>query len=157
MIDNKKKLKIDILKFLQKNQLAVIGTTSVKGQAQVATITYLFDDDFHFYFITRKSSRKYNNITHNKNIGIVVGVNPDVPATVQMQGTASIIQNPDHFVINYLSKTINLDEKKWWPLFKARGIDYAFIEVKIEWLRWLDLDATGYPETYSEDFQQIIP
>ena len=96
------------------------------------------------------------NITGNHNVGIVVGTNPKIPATAQIQGVAHIIQDPNHFVVNYFSKAMNSDDSEWWPLFKSRGVDYVFFRVEIKWLRWLNLDITGYPETYQGDFYQII-
>lgn len=150
-------LREKVLQFLQKHKTAVIATSSGSGAPEAATITYLFDDDFNFYFITRRQSRKLQNILKNPKVSIVVGTHSDAFETAQIEGTATVIENPDRFVVSYLTKTIKLDEPQWWPLFKIRGADYVFVHVKAEWLRWLDLDRTGYPEKYDENFEQVIP
>lgn len=153
----KQKAKKRVLKFLQQHKTAVIATISPDNKPQAATITYILDDDFSFYFMTKKNSRKFKNILHNPDVGIVVGTDPKIPATAQMEGEAHVIKDPHHFMVNYLSKAITIADPEWWPLLKPRGVDYAFFKVTITWLRWLNLDITGYPETYQEDFHQIIP
>ncbi len=153
---DKETLRADVLKFIQKTKTAVLSTVSPEHQPEAATVTYVCDDDFNFYFITKKDSRKLQNILKNPNVAIVVGTSEN-PATAQMQGVAEIITDPDHFIVTYFSQSVNVAETKWWPLFKVRGSDFAFVKVKITWLRWLNLDLTEYPETYKDDFQQIIP
>lgn len=150
-------LRDEVIKFLQKNKTAVIATSSADGTPEAATITYLFDDDFNLYFITRKQSRKFQNILKNHIVSVVVGTDPQILATAQMKGIATVIEHPNSFAISYLMKKIDLGEPRWWPLFKARGVDYVFVKIKVTWLRWLNLDLTGYPETYHEDFEQVIP
>jgi nitroimidazol reductase NimA-like FMN-containing flavoprotein (pyridoxamine 5'-phosphate oxidase superfamily) len=66
-------LRNDVLKFLQKNKVAVVATASKDGIPEAATITYLFDDDFNFYFITRKQSQKLINLRKNPNVALVIG------------------------------------------------------------------------------------
>jgi nitroimidazol reductase NimA-like FMN-containing flavoprotein (pyridoxamine 5'-phosphate oxidase superfamily) len=150
-------LRNDVLKFLQKNKVAVVATASKDGIPEAATITYLFDDDFNFYFITRKQSQKLINLRKNPNVALVIGTDAKIPATVQIQGHVTIIKKPDEYVISYLTKKIKLSKTEWQPLLKVKGMDYVFIKVKTESLRWLDLDAKKYPKNYSENFQQIIP
>ena len=150
-------VKKDVLEFLQRNKTAVVATASLEGQPQAATITYVIDDSFDIYFVTKKSSQKFFNISNNPNVAVVVGTDPGTIATVQMQGVAQIIEDQKHFMIRYLATTIDIAKPEWWPLSRMPGSDFVLIRIKPTWLSWLNLDKSEYPDTYREDYQQIIP
>lgn len=147
----------EVLMFTQKNKSAVLATVSPEGEPQAATITHLMDNDFTLYFVTKKESRKFQNITHNPRVSIVIGTDPSVPTTVQIQGRATVIPKPHHFIIAHLTKKINLTDVEWWPLLKAQKGEHEFIKVEIDWMRWLNLSTTGNDETFADGFQQLIP
>jgi len=150
------KLKKQVLAFLQNHRTAAIATVSKRNEPQVAAVNYIMDDEFNLFFITRKGSRKFENLEHSKRVGILVGNDPKVPAVVQIQGNAEIL--PDsHYMANFISKQIDVNDAQWWPILKTRGLDFVLFKVTIDWLRWLNLDITGYPQTYMKDFQQVIP
>lgn len=147
----------EVLKFLQRNKVAVLATISPEGEPQPATVTHLMDNDFTFYCVAKSDSRKVRNIKKNPRVGIVVGTDPNVPITVQMQGNATIISNPNHYIITHLKNKMNPEEAQWLPLLKSPKGDHEFIKVDIDWMRLLNLDGAGYSETANQDFQQIIP
>jgi general stress protein 26 len=147
----------EVLMFVQKNKIAVVATVSPEGEPQAATVTHLMDDDFVFYFVTKKESRKLRNITHEPRIGITIGTQANVPMTVQMQGRAMVIVEPSDYIVTHLTKKMSLSEVEWWPLLKSQKGNLAFIKVEINWLRWLNLGSPEYPETVNGEFQQIIP
>ena len=73
-IMNKEISKQGALKFLKEKQLAVVSTVSAEGKPESATVLYFIDDDFNFYFITRRNTRKFGNLqSTNNNVAIVVG------------------------------------------------------------------------------------
>lgn len=142
--------------FLQKHKTCVLGTLAADGEPQGATMTYICDDDFNFYFVTRKESRKHRNLLADPRVSIVVGVDPEAPGTAQAQGKAEVLNEP-HFMIHYFEKIVDISAPEWWPLFALEGMDFVFFKVTPTWLRWLNLDAGTYPRTYREGFQQILP
>jgi len=153
--EDKEAVRKRVLRFLQGEKTAVIATVSPKGEPQAATITYVIDDQFNFYFIARKSSRKFANLLLNRSVGLAVGTDPKVPATVEIQGTAHAVESPDASVVDYFSNAMQSDDPEWWPLFKSRGMDYVFFRVEIQWLRWLDLAVSGDFQVFQGDFYQV--
>lgn len=149
-------LEAQVLRFLQRHKTAVLGTMSPEGTVQGATVSYIWDDEFNFYFITRRDSRKFRNMAANPRVSIVVGTEPSSPGTIQAEGIAKVIEDP-HFMVHYFTEIVDITKPEWWPLFGLSGMDFVFFQVKIDWLRWLDLDVVGYPATYQEHFRQIIP
>ncbi len=89
-------------------------------------------------------------------MGILVGNDPQIPVIVQMQGDAEPVRD-EHYMVEYLSKEVELNDKSWDVLFKTPGVDFMLFRVKIDWLRWLNLNLSAYPQTYMKDFEQIIP
>jgi general stress protein 26 len=150
------KLKNQVKSFLQIHRTASLATVSEHGEPQVATVNYVLDDNFNFFFIVRKHSRKFKNLESNKKVGILVGGDPQIPVIVQMQGIAEPVRDEKN-IVEYFSKEVELNDKSWDVLFKTPGVDFMLFKVKIEWLRWLNLNLTAYPETYMKDFEQIIP
>ena len=72
-IMNKEISKQEVLKFLKEKELAVVSTVSAAGKPEAATVIYFIDDDFSFYFITRRNTRKFENLQLNNNVALVVG------------------------------------------------------------------------------------
>lgn len=153
---DKNAVRRDALKFLQKHKVAVLATVSENGEPQAATVTCVVDDDFNLYFITRKGTRKFTNIVRDPKVALVIGTEENMPATVQMHGKAEILTDPLHYMIMFMDRQTNIEEAVWWPLLKRGDKDFAYIKVVPTWLRWLNMDVTGYPETAQEDYHEII-
>lgn len=150
------KSKNQVKAFLKIHRTASLATVSAHGEPQVATVNYVFDDNFNFFFIARTHSRKFKNLEQNQRVGILVGNDPQIPVIVQMQGTAEQVHD-EHYMVEYLKKEVDLSDKSWEILFKTPGVDFVLFRVKVDWIRWLNLNLTAYPETYMKDFEQIIP
>jgi len=155
-MENKAEIKAKALEFLRGQQVAVVSTVSESGEPQSAAVTFLVDDEFNILFITRKNTRKFANMTRNPKVAVVVGFDPEHPSTIQMHGTAKISEeNRISTLLKFTKALVHRDN--WWPLLKVAGLDFVVMEVRIDWARWLNLDAAAYDENFKENFVEIIP
>lgn len=155
-MENKQELKAKALEFLKSQRVAVISTVAENGDPQSAVVTFLVDDEFNIFFVTRKKSRKFANMMINPRVSVVVGFDPEHPSTIQMHGNAKMSEaNRITMLLKFSQALIN--REKWWPLLKVAGLDFVVMEVKIDWARWLNLDAGAHDENFRENFAEIIP
>ncbi len=137
-------------KFLQSNFLAEIATVTPGGEPQVATIFYVMDDDFNFYFVTRRSSRKYANLANNNKVGMVV-TSEKGPETVQIQGEVDSSFKDIYKFIAILGTKVDLFNLYYGPFLKLTGLDFQVFKVTVHWLRLLNLQEGA------DVYHQIIP
>jgi len=85
----------DVIAYLESQLIAVVASSSPDGQPQASTVFYWINDRegnrFNFYFVTRKTTRKYNNILQNPKVAVVVGTAFE-PNTVQIDGIAEQLE-----------------------------------------------------------------
>lgn len=155
-MENKQEIKAKALEFLKSQRVAVISTTDEKGEPQSAVVTFLVDDEFNIFFVTRKKSRKFANIIRNPRVAVVVGFDPEHPSTIQMHGNAKISESNRISTLLKFSQAL-ISREKWWPLLKVAGLDFVVMEVKIDWARWLNLEADAHDENFQENYSEIIP
>lgn len=140
--------------FLRSKMTAVISTISPAGQPMSATIYFEVDENFIFYFMTKKFTRKYENLEKNPEVALVIGTENE-PATVQLQGRAEKILDPKEFDMR-----MNLLRKRFFkndyvaPLFQLapEKNDMVLYRITPSWIRWLDLRD----ENVSGNFVQIL-
>ena len=154
MTTDKTELKKQALEFLKNKEVAVISTLSENNEPSVATILFSVDDDFNFYFITRRQTRKFKNLQINKTIAIVVGTELE-PGTIQMQGEVQLLKGNEveNFIGEMSKNKKDLLNLYSGPFLSISGIDFAIFKVKINWMRYLRLDL----EEMKEEYHQIIP
>lgn len=155
-MENKQEIKAKALDFLKSQRVAVVSTVDEKGDPQSAAVTFLIDDEFNIFFVTRKKSRKFANIIRNPRVAVVVGFDPEHPSTIQMHGNAKISEENRITTLLKFSQAL-ISREKWWPLLKVAGLDFVVMEVKIDWARWLNLDADAHDENFQENYSEIIP
>src|SRR3989344_7775908 len=152
---NKEELKQKSFEFLKSRNTAVLATVSVDGKPQAATIYYIIDDDFNFYFITGSETGKFKNLKAKEDVALVVGFGPE-PTTVHVGGKASILpENERSKILLEYADLLRVNEEI--PILKLK--DHGSVEVfKITptFLAWLCLDKINFPEAYSESFHKII-
>ena len=151
-IDNFQALKEEVRGFLKAHKLATISTVSPEGIPVAAIVMFFFDEEFNFYFITRRSTRKFNNLQANKNVAFVVGTEL-APGTVQANGIAEFLPDEGLDFVDKIGMGTEMHDLYYGPFLQLAGKDFAVFKVKINWLRYLHLDlATG-----KENYYQIIP
>lgn len=142
----------EILAYLRSKRVAVISTVSPSNQPMSAIIYYFVDDNFTFYFMSKRS-RKTDNIKNNNEVSLVIG-NEDLPVTVQIQGKAEKIDsNTDEYTEKKNQLTNVLMQSKFIPpIMKLDGAEIKIYKIIPTWMRWLDQrDPNG-----NSDFVQVI-
>ncbi|MEX2028435.1 MAG: pyridoxamine 5'-phosphate oxidase family protein [Candidatus Curtissbacteria bacterium] len=148
--------------FLRKNRLAVLATFSVeKGTPQAALVYYIVDDSFKIYIAASKNSSKVKNIMAYENVALVVAQEVE-PEELQIEGTASFVNNPAHKsqIMELIVKVAddNPKSKSFMPLVKlARGSGVEFIEIRINHFRYSIFNDKKMPyiiESTPRDWQQ---
>ena len=77
-----------IYNFLIQNPVAVLSSVTLGGDVHGVVIFYAVKNDFSLIFMTRVNTRKYNNISHNNNVGLTV-YDPKSQTTAQICGTVT--------------------------------------------------------------------
>ncbi len=156
----KKEYREDALKFLRENTTAVIAT-SFNDQPRASTVYYWVDDEFNFYFITKKNTSKYINIEMNPQAAVVVGTGPE-HITVQAHGSAELISDEQDIleVIEILTTIRAREHIKIWPIEEIEKFkDRSKLVFKIipEEVSYMNLDSSSHPDSISDDYIQIHP
>ncbi len=146
-MEQDEELKQKALEFLKRNILAVVSTVTSDGKPNAATVLYHVDDDLNFYFVTRKSSRKFENLAANNNVAIVVGVGGE-PRTIQMEGQAQQSEGVLAKFMENLGKLGDLEKLYFGPFLHIPGLDFTIFRVRIDWLRIVDVGEELKMEEY---------
>lgn len=82
-----------VSEFLDTQETCVLSTISSDSWPMSATVGFSHDSKFEILIGTNNTTRKYQNLIHNSNVSIVVGVVS--PRTVQIQGFAKEVNTDD--------------------------------------------------------------
>src|SRR3989344_1681562 len=138
-------VKDSVRNFLSSQETAVVATTSPEGVPQAATMYYVIDDDFSFYFLTHLESKKTRNLRDNGHVAIVIGFGPSLK-TVQAGGVAEVME--DWRTGTLFRKKILLQmmerieaELGTWPVMHIqKGAELAVLKMTPTWMTYLNLD-----------------
>ncbi len=136
----------DVLKFIREHAECVLATTHENGRPEAATVLFAVDDDFTFYFGTKKEYRKYSNLLKNSAVAAVVGINGKDPRTAQIEGEMELLSDPADIE---KAKGVLRTNPAMVPFL---DLPLAYMRLKPSWLRFLD-ETKGDIDA----FQQIIP
>jgi general stress protein 26 len=121
-------IKKSIKDFLSTNILCVVSSINSAGLPQSATVAFSEDENFNIVIGTALSSRKAQNILANPNVSLVV-TNQDVLTTVQLEGTASLLEGKElekyqniHFAKNPYSAKLKDKPDQCWILIKPNWL-----------------------------------
>ncbi len=152
----------EALAFLKSRTLAAVSTASNDGNPEVAFVYYVTDDDFNFFFITRRDSAKFQNWLGNRRLAAAVADEDEVK-TVQMAGPVEEVVDEGeiarhtHMIIRS-PKLAQLYMRnapmKFLPprVPEPDGTHFALLRLRPSWLRWMRKD----PETDEPQFFTII-
>ena len=73
--------------FLHEHPVGVVSTTDPDGNPHGAVIYFTVDKNFIIRFMTKKQTRKYDNLIHNNRMMLTV-FEPLTQSTIQFEGTA---------------------------------------------------------------------
>ena len=84
--------------FLRSQLIAVVSWVNATGRPSSAKVFYWMHDhnpkDMDLYFVTRRSSRKYEDLLRNKDVAVVIGTE-FAPQSMQIQGQAEMVSAAD--------------------------------------------------------------
>jgi general stress protein 26 len=136
---DKEQQKKQALDFLKSKVVAVIATVSSENTPEAATIHYVVDDDFTFYFRTETNSRKAQNFMANNHVALVVGTE-DIPVTVQIEGIVQQIDNGEEFMTKYQQLQSAAHSGSYPPILEGLKDrpGATFYKIIPTWVRWTD-------------------
>lgn len=148
------------LAFLKAHTLAAISTASKDGRPEVAFVYYVVDDDFNFFFITRRDSAKFQNFLENKRLAVAVAEEDEVK-TLQMTGSVDEVVDEGeiarhtHMIIRS-PKLAQLYMRnapmKFLPsrVPEPDGTHFALLRMRPSWIRWTRKNVeTDEPEFFT--------
>ena len=133
--------------FLLENEYAVVASSTAHVPS-AAVVMYIMDEDWNFYFFTRKNTTKHKNLSQNQHIALVVGTGPE-STTAQIIGVAKELseQEADEWMDEFLVRR----EGYYATFLKLQGSDFVGYVVKPSEIHWLKIDA----HEESEDIAMI--
>ena len=156
-IDHQEIAKQSALNFLREHHVGVLATTSPGGKPHAAAVSYLVDDYFNLYLITRRGTRKFQNMVRKSRVAMVVGTDIASPVTAQIDGEAELLDEDQWQIVTDLSAAARRIGSYWWPIFRIPGGNFEIFRVKITRLRTLNLDAGKHPSLFRVGFQRVLP
>ena len=143
----KKYTNAEVLDFLRKNpvmNLSFIGDRKPHATVLLFHVT----DDFTFYFGAKEISYKGRALIQNPGVSLSVWQHKQM--LVQADGFVSrvIDENVDD-VLTKITSSIPMIKDFWPPILRTKGDDYVAFEIKLTWLRVLDLTNPSINEEES--------
>lgn len=135
--------------FLDSHKLAVLSTLYEKDQPWGTAIYYVVDKDLNFYFITHKSSQKYQNIKHDSDAAITVA-DDQTQTTVQAYGKISEVPlgEENDMAFRKIAGVHPPGQYQWTPpVSKDRHEDTALLKLTPSMMQFSNFK----PETPPED------
>jgi hypothetical protein len=126
----------ELLEFLQRNRLGVVGTISPNGDPQSSLVGIAVTDQLEIVFDTLSTTRKCRNLRRQPRISAVVGWDQEI--TVQYEGIADEPTGPELARLKKLYFAVYpecIDHQSW------DGITY--IRIRPTWIRYSDFNANG--------------
>ena len=123
---------VEVLNFIKKNKLAVVSTVSSDGSPQSAVVEFGELEDLTIIIDTLKTSRKYTNLSFNKNASIVIGWDDDI--TVQVDTVAVELSGKELEKAKQAYFAKNQRAKEWETM-----ANIAYFAFKPKWLRYSDV------------------
>lgn len=142
--------------FLRDNPTAVLSSVNVDGDPHGTVIYFAIDKDFTISFITRKQTKKYDNLQYNNRIMLTV-FEPDTQTIVQVVGVATEIKDSYEVIAiasTVLAASLKTNPGGTPPLAKLNAGPYVAFKVALVQVR---MAIYSRPDTgdYTELFESI--
>ncbi len=139
-----------VLDFLNGHRKALLAVVSPDHRPKVSLMLYAIDENFHFYFGTRKVFKKYAWMQENAQVSLAVAEEAlDPLRVVEVQGVV-------HFIVpDKTEEVLHFFESKNPSKYYVKGAeDFVMFRVEPEHVRWLD--ATSGELTMT-DVELVLP
>ena len=126
------KQKTRILDFIKKQNVCVLSTVTKDNKPESAVIEFGEIDNLEIIFDTISTYRKYQNLRHNQNVSVAIGLDSEV--TIQYEGLAVELIGNDtkKYKESYWKK--NPKAQKW-----ENHPNIRFFKIIPKWIRYSDL------------------
>jgi nitroimidazol reductase NimA-like FMN-containing flavoprotein (pyridoxamine 5'-phosphate oxidase superfamily) len=130
--------KSEIIQFLKRNFVMDMATVDGDKPA-VAPVVYVMDEELNMYIVTYQTSYKAHNLLKNPHYSFTVW--QFLQMSVQGSGVASVIEDKKkiEWVMDAFADAATRDPNFWAPIFRIKRGDYCVFQIKLTWLRALDL------------------
>ncbi len=81
--------------FIKSEKYAVVSSSNSASQPESALVAFSENEKLEIILATNKDSRKVKNILLNPNVSVVIGLGGDHLTTIQLEGTARIVNLED--------------------------------------------------------------
>jgi len=147
-------VKNGVLDFLRK--ISIMSAAVVGENGPISTVLlFSVDDDFTFYFATRKNTYKSRALLKNSKISFSVWEHNMM--MIQADGVVEQVVEVSEIekILDSLSKSTAEIENFWHPVLRITEDDYIVFKLTPNWMQKLDLNNTTI-HTDNNMFTQII-
>ena len=125
----------ELLRFISSTRLGVLATIAADGKPQSALVGFAVGPDLEVVFDTVKSSRKYANLSVNKECSFVFGWSGE--QTVQYEGEAVELKalELERYQAIYFNTWPDGPTRMKWP-------EIVYFAVHPRWIRYSDFDQS---------------
>ncbi len=142
-----------IYNFLRGQYVGVLSTVTPDGDPHGAVVYYMVGDDFTIWLLTKKRTRKYDNLVHHDHAMLTV-FEPRMQTTVQVLGTAA--EYAALTAVNAVSNEIFIrmmldNENQLPPIVKLQAgsfTTFAIRPVQIRMAVYSQPDAGDYSQLF---------
>lgn len=136
-----KKDKSVLNKYLEEQSLMSLATVDAEGHPWAASVYFVHDDDFNFYFMSSSDSLHCQNIRVNPNVSFTIADSHQPPGGtkygLQLSGVAKHVYSPMPML-----KTLKLWNKKYVakpaPPYKKIKVDSPFYKISVNKMKVFD-------------------
>jgi len=150
--------KFAAIRALRAERIGVLSTVSGAGDPWSSAVHFLVDQDFNFYFLTRKSTLKYKNAGSNGKAAFNVGFKENPLGNFQIVGRVKPLRGTSDWRMLMLTlfsqrqiNNLHMDVGANDPFFGYKGHDFVMLVLKPKFIRWLK-SAKGKPT-----FETVLP
>ncbi len=127
-----------VLNFLREVSVMSIAV-NLNDKPISSVVAFYVDNDFSFYFATKRNTYKDQALRRNLKISLSVWEHNRMH--IQASGDAREIADQQELddTVKLIKKSISHLKNFWWPIQAIKAGDYVAYKIHIEWLRVLDL------------------
>ena len=134
----------EVLRLTRKYCYAALATTSRSGAPQVAPLRYVVNDDFEIVMGTLRTSRKYDNLSTNRRVAVVVW---DYELSIQIEGQFEEVEEDEEEQLRRYFATELPREAE----LRASRPTHLFFRIVPTWVRCSDFSIEP-PRVVTLDF-----
>lgn len=142
--------------FLKEHPLGTLATLSKDRVPELSVVYFFLDTDFNCFFITKTSTRKFENINNNPT-GTLMVADEDSLTSVELYGTIEIVMEPTEIarIITEFQNIASVRKFDYWvpPLSQVEGNQFAVCKLKPSVMHFKNfatkLDSPDMPAQFS--------